>query len=126
MHRRDSVKWLALLACLFITTAAGARIDDPIDESTPELVKTYIFFPCDALRDSYEFMYNELTMHTERLVKCHKLYDDSDYKYKDLMCLYVQMQWQNMYDHMKSVEKAHELTCDDWDMKKSPEYEISF
>jgi hypothetical protein len=126
MHRRIPVKWLALIACLFITTSAGARIDDPIDESKPELVKMYLFFPCDALEDSYEFMYNELTHHTERLVRCHALYDESDYKYSNLMCKYVEMQWQNMYDHMKSVEKAYHIMCNDWGERKDPEYEIDF
>jgi hypothetical protein len=120
------VKWAALLACLLLATSAMGRTDTPPDESKPELVKLYIFFPCDALRDSYEFMYNELTHHTERLVMCHELYENSEYKYGKLMCLYVQMQWQNMYDHMKSVAKAHDLMCNDWDEKKNPEIPIYF
>jgi hypothetical protein len=119
------MKWLALLACLILTSAAEARIDTPKDESKPELVKIYIFFPCDALQDSYEFMYSELTHHTERLIMCHNLYENSDYKYGKLMCKFVEMQWQNMYDHMKSVEKAYNLMCDEVG-RKNPEYEIHF
>lgn len=119
------MRWLALLACLILTSAAEARTDTPPDESKPELVKLYLFFPCDALEDSYEFMYNELQHQYERLTMCHTLYDNSDYKYSKLMCMYVEMQWQNMYDHMKSVEKAYHIMCDAVG-RKDPQYEIQF
>jgi hypothetical protein len=119
------VKWLALLACLVLTASAVARTDTPPDESDPELVKKYLFFPCDALEDSYDFLYNELTHMTERLVKCHKLYDGDNYKYGKLMCLYVKMQWEYTFTNLKSVEKAYHLMCDEIG-RKNPEYEIDF
>jgi hypothetical protein len=126
------VRWLALLACLLITTSSAARTDDPKDESVPDLVKQYLFLPCDAMSESWQFIYNELHIITERYQKCVAFYVSEEgeghegTKYPQLLCLYVRMQWQYMYDHIKSLEKAHELTCDDHNEKKNPEYEIHF
>jgi hypothetical protein len=121
------MRWLALAACLLIATSAMGRTDTPKDESKPELVKMYIFFPCDALDKSYEFQYDQLTHLTGHLISCHKAANDNpDYQYGKLMCLYVEMQWQLMYDHAKSVEKAWNLMCDDHGNPLNPEYEVDF
>jgi hypothetical protein len=89
------------------------------------LVKQYLLLPCDAMIDSYAFQYNELSMLAERLSGCHEVAETSTYKYKHLICLYIQMQWEYLYDHAKSVEKAHVLMCDDED-RKNPVHEIDF
>jgi hypothetical protein len=127
------VKWLALLACLLITAPATAIVDPPPkDESVPDLVKQYIFLPCDAMTESWHFIYNELQIITSRYQKCVAFYVNEEGKghesteYPQLLCLYVRMQWQYMYEHIKSLEKAHELTCNDNNEKKNPEYEIQF
>ena len=122
------MKWAIILAfCLsLIAGPADGRLNTPVDESRPELVKQYIFFPCDALVDSYAFMYSELTHITGRIIQCQEMSADTDYKYADLMCLYVEMQWQYVYEHAMSMKKAYELVCDDAGYEKNPKYEIDF
>ena len=118
---------VCVLAVLFLVAfRSKGDLDTPKDESKPELVQLYMVFPCDALVDSATFIYNELKQHTERLVKCHEHFDNSDYKYKKLVCLYIQMDWQNMYDHLMSIKKAHDLMCEDDGTRKNPQYEIYF
>jgi hypothetical protein len=118
---------IVVVTILLWAVSLGARIDNPEDESKPALVKMYIFFPCDALDKSYEFQYKQLTHLTGHLISCHKAADDNpNYQYGKLMCLYVEMQWQLMYDHAKSVEKAWNLMCDDNGYPLNPEYEVDF
>jgi hypothetical protein len=118
---------IVIATILIWAMSVGARIDDPVDESKPELVKMYVFFPCDALDESYDFQYEQLTHLTGHLISCHKEANDNpDFKYGKLMCLYVEMQWQLMYDHAKSVEKAWQLTCDDHGRPLNPQYEVDF
>lgn len=105
----------------------SARIDDTEDFSDPDLVKGYFGMPCDALAQSYEFQYNELTHITGRLLACHKAAaENPDYIYGELMCAYIQIQWNLMWTHAKSVEKAWQIMCDDNGVRKYPEYEIDF
>jgi hypothetical protein len=121
------VKWLALLACLFVVTAAGARIDHPVDKSKPELVERYIFLPCELLAHSYRFQSKELIHISKHLDSCHKANKEMpEYEWGPVMCLYIQLQWQLMYDHMHSVEKAWMLMCNENGERKAPEYEIDF
>jgi hypothetical protein len=118
---------IVVATILIWAMSVGARIDTPEDESKPALVQMYIFFPCDALDKSYEFQYKELTHLTGHLISCHKEANDKPAsEYGKLMCLYVEMQWQLMYDHAKSVEKAWNLMCDDYGNPLNPEYEIDF
>jgi hypothetical protein len=108
---------------------AGAIVDPPPpDESIPELVKEYMFLPCEALEYSYDFMYNDLWGITEGLVQCDAARDseDNDDKYFALRCIYLRQHWQLRYDHIKSVEKAWQLMCDDDGQRKKREYEIDF
>ena len=120
------MKRLVIMILLVLTTGiAGARVDEELDESVPYMVKQYIALPCDALSDSYEFQYGELENLTKRLQLCHTI-ADPDYKYAQLMCLYVKMEWEYMYDNLKSVEKAYHLMCDETGARISPEYKIDY
>lgn len=49
-----------------------------------------------------------------------------EYKWGPVMCLYIQMQWQLMFDHTHSVEKAYDLMCYEEGERKEQEYEIDF
>jgi hypothetical protein len=113
---------------LIMALSASAIVDPPPeDESKPELVKKYIFMPCEALEESYEFQYHQLEHLIEHIKQCKIATDaNPDYKYGPLMCLYVRMQWQYMYDHAKSVEKAYNLMCDNSGEPKNRQYEIDF
>jgi hypothetical protein len=118
---------IVIVTILIWAMSVGARIDTPKDESKPELVKAYVLFPCEALDVSYAFQYKQLTHLTGHLVACHKAASNNpDYKYGKLMCLYVEMQWQLMYDHAKSVEKAWNLMCDENGEPLNPQFEVDF
>ncbi len=119
---------LAWLFWFFGGGDASAIVDPPpVDESKPELVKLYLFMPCDALVDSYEFQYNQLKHVLEHLKQCHAAATGApNYKYGKLMCLYVKMQWEYLYDHAKSVEKAYNLMCNESGDPKNRQYEIDF
>ena len=121
------MRWLALLACLLLTTSAGARINDPKDHSVTELVERYIHMPCMLLAHSYRFQNKELIHLSNHLNSCHDANEaHPEYEYGPVMCLYVQLQWQLMFDHVHSVKKAFDLMCYDTNERKEPEYEIDF
>lgn len=125
------MKLLIALAWLFWFFGGGdasAIVEPPPeDESKPELVKLYLFMPCETLEVSYAFQYQQLEHLIDHLERCNKASEDNpDYEYGPLMCLYVKMQWQYMYDHISSVEKAYQLMCDDVGYPKNPQYEIDF
>jgi hypothetical protein len=113
---------------LLLATPVNAIIDPPPkDESKPKLVKVYIFMPCEALELSYAFQHHQLKHLFNHLKNCRQAATDNpDYEYGPLMCVYVQMQWQYMMDHIKSVEKAYHLMCDDEGYAKDQQYEIDF
>jgi hypothetical protein len=118
-----------VIAILFlvVTQARGARTDTPPDESDPALVKSYMSMPCDAMRESYDFQYSRLVHLTGHILACHReAKEGSDYQYPLLMCLYVQMEWKEVYTHSQSVKKAWELMCNGDDSRKMPEYKIDF
>jgi hypothetical protein len=119
------MKWLALFACLVLSTSTTARIDTPTNESDPDLVNLYLGFTCEALDLSYQFQYEEMIHIAERLHSCHEAADASpDFKYGRLLCMYVQIQWEVMNTHSKSVERAWEIMCDEDGQQKNPEYRI--
>ena len=119
---------IVVMTILTWALSVGAIVDPvPEDESKPELVKRYIFMSCDLLDDSYTFQFNQLEHVFDHLKKCKALAAASpEYTYGPVMCLYIHMQWQFLMDHLKSVEKAYNLTCDDWGEKKERQYEIDF
>jgi hypothetical protein len=120
------VKWLALLACLMLTTSAGARIDTPRDDSDPELVRLYIGLPCEALYLSTLFQFQEMGHIAEHLQTCHETADaNPDFKYGKLMCMYIQIQGEVIYNHYKSAGKAYDMMCVG-NVRKNPEYKIEF
>jgi hypothetical protein len=124
------MKWMVAIVIVTIlawAASVGATIDTPKDESKPGLVKMYLLYPCDALDQSYDFQYEQLTHLTGHLIAClNTVKDNPDQKYGRLMCLYVEMQWQLMYDHAKSVEKAWNLMCDDDGNPLNPQFEVDF
>jgi hypothetical protein len=125
------VKWVIVLAwimrVLLGPVDAGAAPNTEVDESKPELVKRYMFMNCELLEASYEFQYIELEHLYEHLTDCHEVAElHPEYAYGEVMCLYVQMQWEYVYDHIKSVEKAWRLMCDEDGTRKNPVYEIEF
>ncbi len=119
-----------MAALAFIVTLlagpADARIDTPVDASKPELVKEYMTMPCDALKDTAMFQYVLLKHAYDHLEDCRKKAKTSNYKYRHLMCVYIEMQWQFMYDHLASVHAAGMLMCRNDGTRKNPEYEIHF
>ena len=122
------MKWLIALAFVLTLLAgpADANLNSIIDESKPELVERYILLSCDALKATAKFQYALLRRAYEDLEVCREYSKTSDYKYKTLMCLYVEMQWQFMYEHLMSVLAAGDLMCDAKGTRKNPEYEIHF
>ena len=122
------MKWAATLAFVvtLLASPADARLDTPVDESIPGLVKRYMFLPCDALKATAIFQYAMLQHEYRHLEECRALVKTVDYKYAQLMCLYVEMKWQFVYDHLASVQVAGELMCEDDGTRKNPEYEIHF
>jgi hypothetical protein len=123
------MRWLVglVLSFLILTLPANGAPNQEPDYSKPELVKQYLFMPCDLLERSYDFQYRELVHLTNHLQECNKAAEmNTDDKYAKVMCLYIGIQWQLMFEHAKSVEKAWELVCNDDGTKKNPEYEIQF
>lgn len=121
------MKYFALLIFILITTSTGAKIDDPIDHSKPELVKRYLTMSCDLLAHSFRFQNKELLHLSKRLDSCYDANEKyPEYAYGPVMCLYVKMQRQLMADHRYSVEKAFNLMCNDNGYRKNPEHDIDF
>ena len=119
------MKWLALLACLILTTSAAARLNTPNDESDPDLVNLYLAFPCEALDLSYQFQIQEMIYITNRIQACHEASElNPDFEYGLLMCMYIQIQGNVMNTHSKSVDKVWHMMCDEEGQRKNPEYRI--
>ena len=105
---------------------AGGSPATPLDESVPEVVKLYILLPCEAMVYSYKFQEVEIAHIETRKVKCETWVGENEVKYGPLLCMYVEMQRQFIYSHIKSLEKAYELICDDAGHRKNPQYNIDF
>jgi len=122
------MKWLALIAFLIalISTPANARINTPPNESDPALVEFYITLPCQFLINAHRFQEGEIDHLSERYVKCSDWMAEKQVANGEYLCLYVRMQYQLMYTHMKSLEKAFGLVCYDDGHRKNPEYEIKY
>jgi hypothetical protein len=120
---------IAIVIVTVLTWAAsiGARTDAPLDYSDPALVKEYIVMPCDGLDILYSFLYQETVHLTNHYKLCVAATDNNpNIKYGNLMCFYVKLQWELMYKHAVSVEKAWQLMCTDTGDRKNPEYKIDF
>ncbi len=119
---------ILMVACvvLLIASDVGADLDTPIDESVPELVKGYLTFPCGFLDISYHFQKIEIEHAKNRKIKCIAWAKKYDVKYGNAVCAYVEMERLFMYEHLKSVERALELMCNEDGTQKNPRIEIKF
>jgi len=96
------------------------------DESDHDLVTRYITLPCDALEDSYEFMYDRIQKTTNEYQACVELSKHSTYKYPGLMCVWIEQDFQFRYTHMKSLEKAYIIMCGEDGQRKQKRIPIDF
>ena len=123
------VRLIALVvvcAALIIGSDVGASPATLIDESVPELVEGYITLPCDFLAFSKEFQKTEVNHIEKRKFKCIAWAVKHDVTGGDAVCMYVEMERLFMYAHLKSVEKALELMCNNDGTQKNPEHRIEF
>ena len=111
---------------LLMAAAVGAKPGNDVDRSDPELVREYISMPCDGLDKLYVYLYDEMVHLTNHYKACLANADAGDDPYGYLVCYYDKLEWDLIYSHAVSVEKAFHLMCDDWGERKNPEYEIEF
>ena len=115
------------IVILIMAMSAMAKPGNPKDMSDPELVRKYIAMPCDGLDSLYAFLYQELVHLTSHYKAClNAANNQPDVEYGHLMCYYVKLEWDLMFSHAESVEKAWNLMCNDWGERKHPEYNIDF
>jgi len=118
----------ALLCSLWILLCASEQANAKPEEdlSDPILVQKYLTMPCDAMEDSYEFMYNRIQRTSQEYVACVELSKTSTYKYRGLMCVWIEQDFQFRYTHMKSLERAYILMCGEDGQRKEKEVPIDF
>ena len=125
------MKWALILASFLLLAAASPANPPGEDESIHELVMNYIHLPCEALEYSYEWMRRDLIRITNAYFICLSKQDTStDPTVKDdpwfgLQCVYINHNWDWRYGHIKSVEKAWHLMCDQGG-RKERQWEIDF
>jgi len=120
---------LAIVIGTILTWAlsAGAIVDPvPEDKSDPELVREYIGMPCEGLDKLYAYLYSELIHLTNHYKACIDRAENGDDPFLHLVCYYEKLEWELIYSHAVSVEKAYNLMCNDWGERKEREYEIDF
>ena len=125
------MKWLAPFVFFFLLGATIPANPPGEDESIHELVMNYIHLPCEALQYSYKWMRRDLIRTTSAYFICLSKQDNStdptvkDDRWFGLQCVYIHHQWEWRYGHIKSVEKAWHLMCDDGG-RKEEQWEIDF
>ncbi len=123
------MKWLILIASLLFLATVAHSNPPGRDESVHELVMNYIHLPCKALEYSYQWMYKDMVRITNAYQICISKRDIDPTVASDpwfgLQCVYIHHHWEMRYDHIKSVEKAWHLVCDD-SVRKERQYEIDF
>jgi len=119
---------MALLCSIIILLCAAEKADakPEVDDSVPSLVNQYLTMPCDAMEDSYTFMYDRIQKTTNEYKACIALSKTSKYKYPGLMCLWIEQDFQFRYEHMKSLEKAYILMCGEDGQRIEEEVPIDF
>jgi hypothetical protein len=125
---RIGIVLLAVLcsAFLLLCVSVQARPDDEPDDWDSSLVERYLTMPCDAMSSSYEFMYDRIQRTSAELEACYAMAENSKAKYPGLNCLWIKQDFDFRYVHMKSLERAYDVMCDEDGQRKEPEIEISF
>jgi hypothetical protein len=116
---------VVVLAILFLVAFQSKGADTPDNDSIPELVEVYVTMPCGFLHDSTRFLGVEVEHIAKRYVKCQAWVAEHEVEYGAYLCGYVELERQFAYEHLKSVEKAYDIMCEDG-TKKNPEFEIHF
>lgn len=121
------MKWLAAIVFFFLLATTAPANPPGKDYSDPELVNMYIWLACDALEYSYTAMRADLNTLSKRYIKCIAIQDNDDLKnhWYGLTCVFHKQTFDFRYTHIKSVEKAWNLMCND-DGQKEEQYEIDF
>ena len=125
------MKWLLTAVAVIVVSFTAAANPPGVDESVHELVMNYIHLPCEALEYSYQWMFRDIKLLTNVYQTCISKQDTSespvikDDPWYGLQCVYILQHWQTRYDHIKSVEKAWHLMCDD-NGRKEEQHEIDF
>lgn len=125
---RVGVMLMAILCSLWIVMCVAERSNaKPVpDESDHDLVTRYIFLPCDAMEDSYKFMYNKIQIVAEEYDACMAAAKQTTYKYPGLMCVWINQDFQFWYVNIKSLDKAYQLMCGEDGQRRQKETEIDF
>ena len=126
--RQLGVMFLALICSaillLCVTTKSKSR---PTGEDwDPVLVEKYLVMPCDAMSDSYDFMYDRIQYTATEFEACVQLAQNNAYEYAGLMCIWIQQDFDFRYTHIKSLERAYDIMCGEDGQRKQPEIEIQF
>lgn len=119
------MKWALLLASVvLLSTAALAKLPGK-DYSDPELINMYIFLDCEAMEYSKGVMLLELKRLSRRYIKCLSIQDTGALgnPFFGLHCLFTKQTGDFRYTHLKSLEVAYDLMCDEEGRK---EMEVRF
>jgi hypothetical protein len=129
MLGRLVICFLAVGGCLGMLMCASniANSKPEPDYSNPELVNEYIFLPCDAMAQSYEFMYGRFQQTELEYDACVEQSKTSVLLYPSLMCIWINQDMLFRFEHMMSIQKAYRLMCtEETGIRKEPEYEITY
>lgn len=121
------MRWMLLLVSVILLGTVASAKPPGEDKSDPELVNMYIWLDCEALEYSYEVMRLELNRLSRRYIRCLSLQDTDalDNPFFGLHCVYTRQTFDFRYTHLKSVQVAYNLMCNE-EGRKDKEYEIHF